>query len=72
MYWISITFVDNPKNDNERKIDKTIGKKLKLWKQDFMLILIKKYKKYCKEGLIATKNILKFTKNYKETNDIYL
>ena len=67
-----ITFVNNPKHPNEKQIDKTIGDKLKLWKQDFMLLLIEKYKQYCEEGLNETKEIMKFTKNYKETNDIYL
>jgi phage/plasmid-associated DNA primase len=67
-----ITFVNDPKNPNEKKIDKTIGEKLKLWKQDFMLLLIKKYKCYCEEGLIETKSIMKFTQNYKESNDTYL
>ena len=67
-----ITFVDKPKNENEKKIDKAIGEKLKFWKQDFMLLLIEKFKQYKKEGLTATDKILKFTRNYKETNDIYL
>jgi phage/plasmid-associated DNA primase len=52
-----ITFVDIPKNPNEKKIDKTIGNKLKLWKQDFLLLLIEKYNEYRKEGLTATKDI---------------
>lgn len=67
-----ITFVDNPTLDNERKIDKTIGTKLKLWNQDFMLTLIEKYKDYKINGLKTTNNIINFTQNYKETNDIYL
>lgn len=67
-----ITFVNKPKNDKEKIIDKTIGEKILQWKQDFMLLLIEKYEQYCEEGLKVTDNILKFTKTYKETNDIYL
>ena len=37
-----------------------------------MLLLIEKYKLYKKEGLKPTKNILKFTQQYRETGDIYL
>lgn len=37
-----------------------------------IIILIEKYREYQKDGLKETKDILKFTKNYKETNDIYL
>ena len=39
-----ITFVDDPKKPNEKIKDKTIGDKLKHWNQDFMLLLIEKYK----------------------------
>ena len=66
-----IKFVDNPTNENERKINRNLKKLLPLWKQDFMLLLIKKYKLYRKKGLIATDKILKFTESYKEENDIY-
>ena len=36
-----------------------------------MLLLIEKYKEYQKNGLTATDKILKFTKSYREENDIY-
>jgi putative DNA primase/helicase len=45
------SFVENPTKSNEKQIDKTIIQKLELWKQDFMLLLIEKYRRYCKEGL---------------------
>ena len=67
-----ITFVENPKKLNEKKIDKTLKKKVELWKQDFMLLLIENYKLYKKEGLKPTEEVLKFTKEYKDENDVYL
>ena len=43
------------------------------WKIDFMLLLIKYYKKYMQEKkIIITQNILKWTNQYKEDTDIYL
>ena len=64
-------FVDNPQHSNEKKIDKTIGEQLVLWRQDFMILLIDKYKEYQRSGLVATEKILKFTKLYNAENDIY-
>ena len=54
-------FVENPEKENERKIDREIHNKLKLWKQDFMLLLIQFYKLYCIEGLDIPFDVLKFT-----------
>lgn len=62
-------FVDNPTKKNERKINRNLKQLIPLWKQDFMLLLIEKFKKYKKTGLVATKNILKFTKTYKDESD---
>jgi P4 family phage/plasmid primase-like protien len=67
-----VTFVDNPTLPNEKMIDKTIGEKLKYWKNDFMLLLIEYFKLFKKDGLNETPNIAKFTMIYRETNDIFL
>ena len=64
-------FVDNPIKENEKKINRNLKQMLPLWKQDFMLLLIEKYIEYQKNGIHATDKILKFTKLYKESNDIY-
>lgn len=37
-----------------------------------MLLLLESYAKYKEEGLTETKNIINFTKEYKDSNDIYL
>uniref|UniRef100_A0A6C0CB60 SF3 helicase domain-containing protein n=1 Tax=viral metagenome TaxID=1070528 RepID=A0A6C0CB60_9ZZZZ len=65
-------FVDNPDQPNQRKINRDLKESLPLWKQDFMLVLIEKYKEYQKTGLITTQKIMQFTKSYKDDNDIYL
>ena len=34
-----MTFVENPKEENELPLDKNLKQKLEEWKQDFMLLL---------------------------------
>jgi len=65
------TFCDNPKNKNEKKADRHIDEKIKLWKNDFMILLLDYYKNYKKNGLIATNKVLQYTKKYKNDNDYY-
>ena len=65
------TFCDNPKNKNEKKVDRHIDDKIKLWKNDFMILLLEYYKIYKKNGLVATKKVLQYTKKYKNDNDYY-
>ena len=66
-------FVNEPKKENEKKIDVNINKNFDYWKLDFMLILIEYYKKYTKtHELKPTENILKWTNQYKEDTDLYL
>lgn len=45
-----VKFVHNPLEKNEKKIDVYMYKKIKDWKQDFMLLLLKYYQKYRKLG----------------------
>jgi phage/plasmid-associated DNA primase len=66
-------FVDNPINDNQKKIDVNINKNFDFWRLDFILLLIECYKKYKKtHELKSTENILKWTNQYKEDTDMYL
>lgn len=66
-------FVDNPKNENQKRKDDNISLYFDDWKQDFMLLLIDYYKKYIETSkLIPTNNILSWTNQYKETTDVYL
>jgi P4 family phage/plasmid primase-like protien len=66
-------FVDNPVNDNQKKINVNINKNFEYWKNDFMLLLIEYYKNYTvTHKLMATENIMTWTNKYKEDTDIYL
>jgi P4 family phage/plasmid primase-like protien len=66
-------FVDEPTNENQKKINVNINKNFEHWKLDFMLLLIEKYKKYIEtHELKPTENILKWTNQYKEDTDLYL
>ncbi len=66
-----ITFVDDPKNNNQKKIDYNLSDKLVHWKEDFMLLLIEYYKLYIKEGLLPEQTVLKFTNEIKDEQNIY-
>lgn len=67
-------FCENPKEQNERQINKNLDEELDFFVQDFMLILIQKYTEYIDGGkkLIPTSKIMEFTNLYKEEVDIYL
>jgi putative DNA primase/helicase len=66
-------FVNEPKKDNQKKIDVKINENFDYWCLDFMLLLIEYYKNYVKtHELKATKNILKWTNQYQEETDLYL
>ena len=66
-----ISFVDEPKNVNQKKIDYNLSDKLLHWKEDFMLLLINYYKLYKKEGLLPEQSVLKFTNEIKDEQNIY-
>ena len=51
--------------------DKNLKQKIKLWNQDFMLLLTEYHKIYKKNSLIPTINVLKFTKEYQNNNNSY-
>jgi phage/plasmid-associated DNA primase len=66
-------FVNNPKSQNQKKINANINKNFDCWKLDFILLLIEKYKMYTiTHELNTTENILKWTKQYQENTDMYL
>jgi putative DNA primase/helicase len=66
-----ITFVDNPKEENEKLIDNELKNKLDGWKQDFLLMLIEYCQKYLNEGLKFPKGVEEQTNKYKESVDCY-
>ena len=62
-------FVENPKESNERKINKKLKETLPLWKEAFMSILINTYKTYKIEGIVEPDKVLEFTKRYELESD---
>ena len=66
-----MTFVENPKEENELSLDKNLKGKLEKWKQDFMLLLIEYCKKYIKDGLKFPKSVEKQTNIYKSSVDCF-
>lgn len=65
-------FVENPVFENERKIDKTLKKKItvdKLYVHEFFEILVEHYKMYLKEGLILPKRFAEKTNEFIRNND---
>ncbi len=66
-------FVNEPIKENQKKINVNINTNFDFWKYDFILLLIKYYKKYTEtHKLNPTENILKWTDQYKENTDLYL
>tara|TARA_B110000211_G_scaffold60937_1_gene68749 strand:+ start:2406 stop:5036 length:2631 start_codon:yes stop_codon:yes gene_type:complete len=54
----------NPAYDTEFKIDTDLSKKLKIWGEPFMALLIEYYKVYHKEGITVPEEIREYTKEY--------
>ncbi len=66
-------FCDKPTKDHQKQINTAINENFNNWRNDLMLLLIEHYKKYQLEGkLVATKDILKWTKKYEAETDVYL
>ena len=61
------TFVDNPKNDNEKKINYNLN--VDCFKQYFILLLIKYYNKYETEGLPQNEQIEDLTNRINTENN---
>jgi P4 family phage/plasmid primase-like protien len=59
----------NPEFDNEFKIDRELDNKLKLWKEDFMGLLVEYYKLYRSEGNKEPSEIMKYTEEYKSESN---
>lgn len=59
-------------NENDRLIDESIGQKIMGWKEPFLAILIRYYKKYRQEGLVEPPNVCEATMKYRERNNIFL
>ena len=67
-----MSFVDNPKEPNQRKKDKYLKEKMEKWKEPFLYLLINRYNnRYKDNGLIEPEKIKKYTNDYKRQSDIY-
>ncbi len=64
-------FVDNPREPNERKINRKIKEELPYWKDALMSILIKRFKNYKINGLLEPSKVTEFTAEYQKDSDIY-
>ena len=65
-------FVDKPRLSNEYPIDSHLKEKLPEWKEAFMFLLIQHYKRYRKYGIKVPDQVVAFTKEYQNENDLYL
>ena len=66
-------FCDIPVKEHQKQINTAINENFNSWRNDLMLLLIEHYKKYQLEGkLVATKDILKWTKKYEAETDVYM
>jgi len=65
------TFVEDPKEPNERKINEHLKENIKSWRNDCMLLFIEYYIKFLTNGLQATPEIKISTQKYKNENDFY-
>lgn len=59
----------DPNNPDEFKADTELSSKFVDWKEHFMALLIKYYKKYKVEGIHDPEDVLKCTKEYQKNND---
>jgi len=64
-------FVDNPREPNERKINRKIKEELPYWKDALMSILIKRFQNYKKNGLMEPLKVTSFTSEYQRDSDLY-
>merc|ERR1711991_217272 len=66
-----IKFVENPVQENERKIDKTLKQKLETWTQAFISILLERFQIYKKNKYKINEpdKVTGFTKEYQRRSD---
>lgn len=65
-------FVDNPIEDYERQIDRGLEDVLKTCKEEFIAMLIERYKIYKLEGLKVPDKVMLSTDKYQSNSDIFL
>ena len=65
-------FVDNPMEDYERLIDRNLEDILRTCKEEFLSLLIERYKVYKVNSLQVPKKVMAFTERYQSNSDIFL
>ena len=65
-------FVDNPIEDYEKQIDRGLEEVLISCREEFMSMLIERYKIYKTNGLNVPAKVMAFTENYQSNSDIFL
>lgn len=68
----SSKFVNEPKKENEFKIDPYLSENFEKWKVSLMSILIDRFENYKNKGIVEPDDVLKYTMKYKADSDIYL
>ena len=65
-------FVNDPKESYERKKDKNLKKKMEMWKEPLLFLLINRFcERHINNGIIEPNKIKEFTNNYQRQSDIY-
>jgi P4 family phage/plasmid primase-like protien len=65
-------FVDNPTDDHERQIDRELEDVLRDCREEFISLLVERYKIYKDRGLIVPTKVMMSTDKYQSTSDIFL
>jgi P4 family phage/plasmid primase-like protien len=63
-------FVDNPKSSNERKIDRTLERRMGKYAEVFMSMLVDEYKKFKEEGIPEPEKVKLSTNQYQQSSDL--
>lgn len=65
-------FSDNPVQGNKYdfKKDRTLLYKMENWREAFMSILVEYYKQVAQEGIVEPEQVMKYTNDYKKSNDV--
>jgi len=64
-------FCDNPKRENEFKVDYNLLYTVHEYKERFMSLLLWFFKKYLNEGLTPPQPVIEHTEQYKRETDVY-
>lgn len=71
-YTSKFTDTPDPDNEYEFQIDRELGYKFEMWKETFMVMLLKYYKVYKKKGkIVEPQEVLEYTSEYQRKNDIF-